>query len=109
MIPPDLCAGNDLCSGASNEGDIFLTCDDCTVAIKWMQDFAGDWISFCPLGCPAILSADMNCDGETNGADIQRFVELLVSGPFTCQADMNDDHALDVDDVSAFVSALLGA
>ncbi|MCP4645666.1 MAG: hypothetical protein GY851_34795, partial [bacterium] len=82
---------------------------DCTVAIKWMENFAGDWINLCPLGCPDILPADMNCDGKTDGADIQLFVELWVAGGYACQADMDGDRALDSADVPAFVSVLLGA
>ena len=108
VIPPDMCASQNLCWGAPDEGDIFITCDDCTVAIKWMEDLAGDWINLCPPGCPDILPADMNCDGKTDGADIQQFVELLVAEGYACQADMNGDRDVDLADVSGFVSVLLG-
>ncbi len=59
-------------------------------------------------GCPGILPADMNCDGDTNGADVQRFVDTFVAGDYTCPADMNQDGALDESDVPMFVDALLG-
>ena len=59
-------------------------------------------------GCPGILPADMNCDGNTDGKDVQRFVETIVPGGYTCQADMNQDGALDETDVTMFVGALLG-
>jgi len=109
VIPPDMCASQNLCWGTPDEGDIFITCDGCSEAIKWMEGLAGNWISLCPPGCPDVLPADMNCDDKTDGADIQLFVELWVAGSYTCQADMNGDGALDSADVSAFVSVLLGA
>ena len=109
VIPPDMCASHNLCLGAPAEGDVFITCDDCSVAIKWMEGLAGDWLNLCPPGCPGILPADIDCDGETDGTDIQPFVELLVAGGYACQADMNGDRALDSADVPEFVSVLLGA
>lgn len=59
-------------------------------------------------GCPGILPADMNCDGDRNGVDIQEFVDILAAGEYMCQADMNQDGASDMADASLFVSALLG-
>ncbi len=109
VIPPDMCASQNLCWGIPATGQIFLTCDDCTVAIKWMEGLAGDWINRCPPGCPDVLPADMNCDDKTDGADIQLFVELLVGGGYACQADMNGDRTFDSADASAFVSVLLEA
>jgi hypothetical protein len=59
-------------------------------------------------GCPGILAADMNCDGVLNGADVMRFVETIVADGYTCQADMPpQDGDVDMDDVTAFVNALL--
>ncbi|MFQ5423340.1 MAG: hypothetical protein ACE5F9_05105 [Phycisphaerae bacterium] len=59
-------------------------------------------------GCAGILLADMNCHGDRNGADIQRFVDTLVAGGDTCQADMYQNGVVDWVDVPLFVSTLLG-
>ena len=60
-------------------------------------------------GCPGILPADMNCDGATNGLDIEPFTELLTTMGYSCQADMNQDGTVDVaNDLAPFVNTLLG-
>ena len=58
-------------------------------------------------GCPGIVLGDMNCDGDKNGADIQRFVQTIVSESYTCQADSDEDGDVDLADVPLFVSILL--
>jgi len=58
-------------------------------------------------GCPGIPLADTNCDGSNDGGDVQRFVDLMVSGGYTCSADMNQDGVVDTGDVPGFVGALL--
>ncbi|MFQ5423464.1 MAG: hypothetical protein ACE5F9_05725, partial [Phycisphaerae bacterium] len=61
------------------------------------------------FGCsPDLLLADLNCDGATNGSDIPGFVERLVSGAYTCQADIDQDGSLTAADMAAFVNVLLG-
>ncbi len=59
-------------------------------------------------GCDGILSADMNCDEMTDGADVQGFTNYLVADRYTCQADMNDDGFVDENDILLFVDQLLG-
>ncbi|MCZ6817198.1 MAG: hypothetical protein O7F76_10970, partial [Planctomycetota bacterium] len=59
------------------------------------------------------LRGDMNNDGNRDGDDIQRFVEVLVS-PFdatveeTCAADTSEDRLLTIEDVPPMVQLLLG-
>jgi len=61
------------------------------------------------FGCsPDLLLADLNCDGATNGSDIPGFVGRLVSGAYTCQADIDQDGMLTAADMAAFVNVLLG-
>ncbi|MFQ5502496.1 MAG: sialidase family protein [Phycisphaerae bacterium] len=60
-------------------------------------------------GCPGIPLADTNCDGSNDGGDVQRFVDLMVTGGYTCSADMNQDGVLDAGDLPDFVGALLVA
>ena len=59
-------------------------------------------------GCPGILLADMNCDGATDGTDVQRFLDTLLAGGYTCQADTDQDGVVSQSDVPGLVSALLG-
>jgi hypothetical protein len=58
-------------------------------------------------GCPGILAADMNCDGIANGDDIQHFIETLLSGEYTCQADIDQNGLVEIEDVPGFVAGLL--
>jgi hypothetical protein len=58
-------------------------------------------------GCSGILLADLNCDGQRNGGDLQDFVNRLVSGDYTCQADVNQDGAVNSLDVSPFTAVVL--
>jgi hypothetical protein len=62
------------------------------------------------------MLGDMNCDGLLNGADIQPYVLALIdplsySAAYTCcqskRADMDQNGAADLGDVSSFVDALI--
>jgi hypothetical protein len=62
----------------------------------------------------ACLRGDMSGDGETNGADVQAFIETVVDPASAteearCAADTNQDGFATVDDVASFVEAVLGA
>lgn len=60
---------------------------------------------------PAIVSGDMNGDGDVDGADIQPFVDAITAAsPTACEVRRGDlDGSLDLDiaDVDLFVQALL--
>jgi len=110
VIPPDMCAANSACPAMPPppNGSIFLTCDNCAPAIKWMSGLSGGWLAECPPGCASGPPGDVNCDGVANGSDVSRFVELVNEGDYTCQGDFDRDRDVDPADVSAFVGALLG-
>ncbi len=58
-------------------------------------------------GCVGIPLADLNCDGDTNGADIQPFVDVFAGGGYTCAADMNQNGSLESADTALFANALV--
>lgn len=58
-------------------------------------------------GCPGILLADMNCDVLRDGRDIKRFIQNLVSGAYSCSADMNQDGVVNLLDLDPLASAVL--
>ncbi len=64
-------------------------------------------ISFVPFVEPG----DMNADGLVNGADIQKFVDVILgseTGPAaSCAADVDVSGAADEGDIGPFVAALL--
>ncbi len=84
--------------------------DECDIAGGASLDCNGNNIpDDCEYpGCAGILPGDMNCDGQRDGRDIRRFVGTLVSGGYTCQADINQDGAVDSADLPGLVSVLLG-
>ena len=57
------------------------------------------------------MKGDMNGDGSQNGADVQGFVDVLVAGASApvdlCEADLNCDCAVSMDDVPLFVTCLM--
>jgi len=109
VIPPEMCAAHDVCAGGpAAGGSIFLTCDACTPAFKWMQGLSASWIHECPPGCPSGPAGDMNCDGMGDGRDIEAFVSLLLSGAYACQSDLNRDRVVDGADVAWFAGWLVG-
>jgi len=64
------------------------------------------------VGPNACDACDVNCDGVSNGRDIQRFVRSLQPAPpppcSPCAGNMNAAGGVTVADVSTFVSCLLG-
>ena len=60
-------------------------------------------------GCTGIVLGDFDCNGTVDGRDIQVFVDYVVGYRYTCQGDMNQDGALNGDDIPQFVAALLGS
>lgn len=56
--------------------------------------------------CPGILKGDMDCSGVVDTGDIPAFVQQVLSGWLSCQADMNNDGNVDGLDVQAFVAAM---
>jgi hypothetical protein len=56
--------------------------------------------------CPGILVGDMDCSGVVDPGDIPAFVQQVLSGWLSCQADMNADGNVDGLDVQDFVSAM---
>lgn len=111
VIPPDMCRAHDACAEPPEtmEGSLFLTCDGCVPAIKWLRGLSGGWISECPPGCAEGIPGDVNCDGTADGRDIGRFAELAASGSYWCQVDMDGDRETGGDDVTLFVQALIGS
>ncbi|GMU34055.1 MAG: hypothetical protein HS101_18835 [Planctomycetia bacterium] len=61
--------------------------------------------------CGARPNGDLNHDGSTNGADIQIFIDSVLSGVrlagSVCIADFNHDRLLDVQDVIPFADAMM--
>ena len=95
-IAPD-CNQNGLHDGTDILDGLSLDCDG---------DGRPDECEF--PGCAGILLADMNCDGLTDVLDIPRFVDTLVGGTYTCQADLNQNGVVEGTDVAPFTAALLG-
>jgi len=83
--------------------------DECEIADGTSLDCNGNLIpDECEFpGCPGILLADLNCDGKINGLDIPKFVDLLLAGGYTCQADLDQNGILDLSDVPGLVNALV--
>ena len=49
----------------------------------------------------------MDCSGTVDLADLPGFVESLLAGTVTCNADVNGDLAVDGLDIPAFVGLLV--
>jgi len=54
------------------------------------------------------LLGDANQDGAVNLLDVTPFVSLLVGGGFSCEADANEDGVLDLLDVGPFIAIING-
>jgi hypothetical protein len=88
--------------------------DDCDIASGFSQDADGDGI---PDECQSRLG-DLNCDGVTNGYDIDPFVLALVDADQYAaafpdcdreNADCNADGVINGYDIDPFVQILIGA
>ncbi len=64
------------------------------------------------VGTTACDACDVNCDGASNGRDIQRFVRSLQPSPpppcSPCAGNMNATGGVTVADIAPFVACLLG-
>ena len=65
---------------------------------------------------PYLCGGDMNCDGESNGLDVQALIEAIIDPASyalhypNCNAahgDMNEDNLTNLADVSPFVTQVL--
>ncbi|MBX3397038.1 MAG: hypothetical protein KF841_16910 [Phycisphaerae bacterium] len=67
-------------------------------------------LSGCEANCfPPLNSADMDCNGIIDGADLRGFIDAMLSG-VGCdinRADLNDDFIIDLLDLPRFVSCVL--
>lgn len=100
---PDLDSDND---GAPDG------CDNCPGLVNPDQlDSDGDGIGNACDPCPLLAFGDLNADQSFNGADIQRFVEILAGDTPTaeeiCAADFNGDLEIDLADLPLLVELLL--
>lgn len=111
VIPPPTCAMQSPCgsnwNGTDTNGGIFLTCDTCPIAIEWMRSLTFDWIDPALVNCPNIPRGDLNCDGVCNGRDIQLFMNLIATGGYSGQADMDQNGVLNQNDRAGMVSMLM--
>jgi len=62
---------------------------------------------FWPITQVCYCPGDMNGDGKKNGADIQQFINCVISGGNCSCADVDQANGITVADVPVFVSALL--
>ena len=65
-------------------------------------------MAFRALATSAIMKGDVNMDGAVDLLDVSLFVSLLTSGDFIPEADINCDGSVDLLDVAPFVSLLSG-
>ncbi len=117
---PDVC---DMAGGADPDCDGNSIPDSCDIAANPGLDCNGNGlIDTCageidcnnngiPDGCeyptcPGLLKGDMDCNGFVDIDDLPLFVELLLSGEYTCQGDTNEDGEIDGLDVQGFVNAM---
>ncbi len=93
--------------------------DSCDLYVQWQvsDPAAAGGVAFSPVAhmrmIPYLCRGDMNCDGATNGLDIQPFVQALLDPAAyaidhpTCNAargDINGDDDVTVADVALFVN-----
>lgn len=65
----------------------------------------GGFWAMSPADCACL--GDTNGDGAKNGADVQSFVDCVVSGSGCSCADVNASNGVTIDDVVVFVADLL--
>ena len=83
--------------------------DECDIASGTSRDCNGNGIPDECEGpaCPGILAGDMDCSGTVDMADLPDFVESVLAGSFTCNADVNGDLAVNGLDIPGFVGLLV--
>jgi hypothetical protein len=106
-----------LSSVADNQGAVYVRwgmgpTDSSTSYPGWNIDDVQIW-GVVHNTCGGVVLGDMNDDGLVNGADMQRFVEVLLN-PYSgvafaefCAGDMNADGFMTTADADLFVDALL--
>jgi hypothetical protein len=62
---------------------------------------------FWPVTQVCYCLADMNGDGDRNGADTQEFVNCVLSGGDCSCADVDQANGVSVNDIAVFVAELL--
>jgi hypothetical protein len=89
--------------------------------LEWAHDISGDgsvivgkgvnpagtdeaWRAV--LSNPALLG-DLNLDGQVDGLDVDRFVDVLLDSSYLVEADMNEDQVVNGLDVDLFVAAVI--
>ena len=116
---PDSC---DIVSGFSQDCNGGGVPDSCEIALNPSIDCNGNGVidtcgeNDCNVNtipddcegpvCPGILRGDMNCSGSVNFDDVTPFVENVLSGFYTCEADTNADAKVNGADIQGFVDAL---
>ena len=54
------------------------------------------------------MLADVSGNGIVDFNDIPDFVDVLLMGPFQCEADCDENEVIDFNDIPFFVDILLG-
>jgi hypothetical protein len=88
-------------------------------ALSWQHVVVGDPLAKASIvNDPGLPPGDLNGDGFANGLDLPWFIDLLRNGPANyhaafpaldpiARADFNGDQSVSLDDLDAFVAALL--
>ena len=58
---------------------------------------------------PAVILADANQDGAVDISDIPAFISVLQSGEFQAEADCDLNGVVDFSDITAFIQILLAS
>jgi len=87
--------------------------------LSWQHVVVGDPLAKASIvNDPGLPPGDLNGDGFANGLDLPWFIDLLRNGPANyhaafpaldpiARADFNGDQSVSLDDLDAFVAALL--
>ena len=62
---------------------------------------------FWPVANVCYCLADMNADGQKNGADVQKFVGCIIAGGDCSRADVDQTSGVTIADTDVFVADLL--
>jgi cytochrome c peroxidase len=97
--------------------------NSCDVYVQWQirDPEAADGLALSPVAhlrmIPYLCGGDMNCDGQTNGLDIQAFVQAVLDPAGyaadhpncnRARGDMNADNLVNLQDVAPFADKALG-
>lgn len=103
------CDGNEIPDSCDIDADPGIDCNsngviDACGEVDCNENSVPDDCEF--PACPGILKGDFDCDGDVDLDDVAPFVEQVLSGRVSCQADYNGDGAVNGLDVKGFVEAL---